>query len=132
MIATIGSMFDSALTGSKAGPKESTEPEGNLSAPAPQNAASDPNPLRGLVDWFLQGNAADRKAARELEDMMERLSKLPPHLLDDINVIADPHKALHFDDLIMSAETLFSGPGETAKPAATPFSFYLSERFASK
>ncbi|MBI1173327.1 hypothetical protein GC209_18220 [bacterium] len=97
-----------------------------------QKRAEDLNPLRRLVDWLRRGNAADRKAARDLAEMIDRLSKMPPHLLDDIGVIAVPRIATSHEALIMPCEPVLTGRPHRAETPATPVSFYLSERFASK
>lgn len=99
MMTTIAPMSGTEMTGFERGRKEASRPKDNVSAPGTQHAAADHNPLRRLVDWFLQGNAADRKAACDLADMIDRLSKLPPHLLDDIGLIAEPRKARDFAPL---------------------------------
>lgn len=77
--------------------------------------------LRHLWSWMGLGNSAERKAARDRKDLVDRLTRMSPHLLDDIGIAMDVNAAA-------AVKTSLTGDDQ----AATPVSFYFSERFATK
>lgn len=90
-------------------------------------AVSNDNPdarqfqLRHLWAWMGLGNSAERKAARDRKDLIDRLTKMSPHLLDDIGIALDLNASA-------TVQTSLTG----AADAVAPVTFYFSERFATK
>ncbi len=120
MVTADAKTFDIQQTGRDGCEDAMARPQRTFVSDVTLTGAVEINPLRRLVAWLLQGNSSEQKAARDLEDMIERLAKISPHLLDDVGM-ADKAASKSGHDTAMGAQD-----------AVTPVSFYVSERFATK